>query len=190
MYNKKIRKQINPRKRYKIFARDNYTCKSCGVTSSTAPLEVDHIDNDPSNNDEHNLQTLCADCNMKKYHSPRTDITIDSPNKTISPEEKLIKVKEFINLHQDATVTEIKFMILNNQEIGYFNYNTNIIECLVSEYTGKFKDKHLDQRDLLINAIYRKYIPSSRKLSTWLQEIGLKLSHTQVAEIVRELETN
>lgn len=42
-------------------------CEKCGfVAVDTIQLDVDHIDANPSNNDESNLQTLCANCHRLK----------------------------------------------------------------------------------------------------------------------------
>ena len=42
-------------------------CSWCGaVFDSPIFLQVDHIDNDASNNDPSNLQTLCAKCHIRK----------------------------------------------------------------------------------------------------------------------------
>ncbi len=49
--------------RMKILSRDNYHCVLCGATAATTELEVDHIDNNPRNNKEENLRTLCHECN-------------------------------------------------------------------------------------------------------------------------------
>lgn len=44
-----------------IWARDNFTCQSCG---STDRIGVHHIDSDSYNDDFYNLITVCQDCNM------------------------------------------------------------------------------------------------------------------------------
>lgn len=42
-------------------------CNWCGyVAKNKGELQVDHIDRNPSNNDESNLQTLCGQCHIKK----------------------------------------------------------------------------------------------------------------------------
>lgn len=42
-------------------------CSWCGyVAENKGELHVDHIDRDPSNNNEENLQTLCVQCHLKK----------------------------------------------------------------------------------------------------------------------------
>lgn len=52
--------------RWEILKRDDYRCQTCGVTSATAILEVDHVipvhlggTSNPAN-----LRTLCHECNV------------------------------------------------------------------------------------------------------------------------------
>jgi hypothetical protein len=43
------------------------TCVRCGFwAEDPVQMDVDHIDNDPSNNEKQNLQTLCANCHRLK----------------------------------------------------------------------------------------------------------------------------
>jgi len=67
---KKQRKTIQSKLRYKILKRDNFKCLLCGSTANECiRLEVDHVDDDATNNDESNLQTLCDRCNSGKHHT-------------------------------------------------------------------------------------------------------------------------
>lgn len=54
------------RKRETILLRDKYTCQACGTV--TSDLEVDHIINIArgGNDDDANLQALCAPCHKAK----------------------------------------------------------------------------------------------------------------------------
>lgn len=67
--NKKHRTNMGNRLRYQILTRDGFKCVSCGANAQMCSLEVDHINSDPSDNREENLQTLCHECNVGKYHS-------------------------------------------------------------------------------------------------------------------------
>jgi 5-methylcytosine-specific restriction endonuclease McrA len=51
--------------RYRIFKRDNFTCKKCG---SKKHLTIDHIIpvSEGGSNRDNNLHTLCNDCNQAK----------------------------------------------------------------------------------------------------------------------------
>jgi hypothetical protein len=64
---KKHRVKMNPKLRYNIMTRDNFTCVKCGRKPPECILEVDHINSTPDDNRPENLQTLCYDCNKGKY---------------------------------------------------------------------------------------------------------------------------
>jgi 5-methylcytosine-specific restriction endonuclease McrA len=60
------RKQLSNKLRYKLI-NDSPFCCVCGFTIGDGiRLEVDHIDNNPMNNDLTNLQVLCNLCNKGK----------------------------------------------------------------------------------------------------------------------------
>jgi 5-methylcytosine-specific restriction endonuclease McrA len=54
--------------RWRVLARDNYTCQICGATGATAELTIDHVTpvSLGGSNAESNLQTLCRSCNSRK----------------------------------------------------------------------------------------------------------------------------
>lgn len=56
--------------RYEIMMEHKF-CAVCGSTQEILPLQIDHIDNNPTNNDRSNLQVLCQLCNKGKYCSMR-----------------------------------------------------------------------------------------------------------------------
>lgn len=61
------RKHLTSKLRYEILSTSN-GCVVCGLSRKEgAILHVDHIDNNPQNNDIVNLQVLCSDCNLGKY---------------------------------------------------------------------------------------------------------------------------
>jgi hypothetical protein len=69
----KKRKTINPKLRYQVFARDDYTCQVCGATKDDClRLEVDHINADATDNRLDNLQVLCNTCNIGKAWATNT----------------------------------------------------------------------------------------------------------------------
>jgi hypothetical protein len=55
-------------RRWRIFARDGYTCQHCRATGATVELTVDHVFpvSLGGTNAESNLQTLCRSCNSRK----------------------------------------------------------------------------------------------------------------------------
>jgi hypothetical protein len=56
------------RKRFKILARDNFTCQYCGRSAPDVRLHVDHVIPvcKGGTAEEQNLKTACEDCNMGK----------------------------------------------------------------------------------------------------------------------------
>lgn len=60
------RKRISNRLRYELLAEHPY-CALCGAEPSPGVfLQIDHIDDDATNNDRTNLQVLCRSCNHGK----------------------------------------------------------------------------------------------------------------------------
>lgn len=49
--------------RLKILERDKYTCQYCGFKAEKWQI-VHHIDGNPNNNTENNLETICPMCNL------------------------------------------------------------------------------------------------------------------------------
>lgn len=65
------RKHISQRIRYETIAAHPY-CNNCGMRPDDGiRLEVDHIDENPMNNNPDNLQVLCDMCNKGKSHASR-----------------------------------------------------------------------------------------------------------------------
>ena len=65
------RKSLTNKLRYTLIASHPY-CTHCGMKPDDGVrLEIDHIDNNPSNNDKDNLQVLCTLCNIGKSHLDR-----------------------------------------------------------------------------------------------------------------------
>lgn len=62
------RKQLSARERMHILRRDQFTCRSCGISGVGVQLEIDHVV--PlargGSNAETNYQTLCRACNSAK----------------------------------------------------------------------------------------------------------------------------
>ena len=62
------REPISRKKRFEIFARDNFTCQYCGQKAPQVVLHVDHIHpvSKGGTNDPSNLVTACSSCNTGK----------------------------------------------------------------------------------------------------------------------------
>lgn len=61
------RKTVSSAQRLKILQRDNFRCVLCGATKDDClRLEIDHINENPTDNRDANLQVLCDMCNRGK----------------------------------------------------------------------------------------------------------------------------
>lgn len=59
---------VSKRVRFRIFARDNFTCRYCGRSAPDVVLHIDHVHpvSRGGTDKESNLVTACADCNVCK----------------------------------------------------------------------------------------------------------------------------
>lgn len=71
------RKPLSKRRRFEVFKRDGFVCQYCGRHPPDVVLHCDHIQPvcEGGSNDEGNLITACADCNLGKSGVPLQDIT-------------------------------------------------------------------------------------------------------------------
>jgi len=68
-YSEKLKNPQWQKKRLQIFQRDNWTCQSCGDT--TSPLHIHHLKYfrvDPWEYDDHFLVTYCETCHESEHH--------------------------------------------------------------------------------------------------------------------------
>ena len=63
------RVNLTPAQRREVLERDHFECVKCGRGGRFSDwiLEVDHINDDPSDNRPKNLQTLCVKCHNTKH---------------------------------------------------------------------------------------------------------------------------
>ena len=64
--NKRIEGEEWQKLRKRILEKDNYTCAYCEYGSEKFQI-VDHIDGNPENNKDENLQIVCQMCNLIKH---------------------------------------------------------------------------------------------------------------------------
>ena len=78
------RKSIGKRQRFRVFARDGYTCRYCGGQPPGVKLVIDHMIPvaEGGTNDDDNLITSCEPCNQGKS---------DKPLKCIAPTDEVEK---------------------------------------------------------------------------------------------------
>lgn len=79
--------------RKKILERENYTCAYCGYKSEKYQI-VDHIDGNPENNSNSNLQAICQMCNLIKHAGQGCEIqaVVDLYRKSKYNQNTIIKI--------------------------------------------------------------------------------------------------
>lgn len=79
--------------RKKILERENYTCTYCGYKSEKYHI-VDHIDGNPENNSNSNLQVICQMCNLIKHAGQGCEIqaVVDLFRKSKYNQNAIIKI--------------------------------------------------------------------------------------------------
>lgn len=70
---KKLKEEAWRQLRKKMLERDNYACVYCGHESEKYQI-VDHIDGNPENDNDNNLQVICQMCNLIKHSGQGCEI--------------------------------------------------------------------------------------------------------------------
>lgn len=83
------RKQLSKRVRFEIFKRDGFVCQYCGNHPPSVILHVDHIVPvvEGGSNEDTNLITSCADCNLGKAANSLNTIPKSLKEKAASIQE-------------------------------------------------------------------------------------------------------
>ena len=186
-----IRVPIHPRKRQKIFERDNFKCVNCGSLGDFNCLEVDHIVGikDGGSNDDENLQTLCYKCNMNKYY--KKNIT-DKFFLDLSPLKRLDLIKERLESYKHLTYSEFKVVFTQDELFKRLRINLMYIEDLFRDISGKKRKidsngmsirKYTQQRNIIIKILKRETNKSLKELEILLGKEGIVLSFQQISKI-------
>lgn len=103
--------------RFSILARDNFTCRYCGRSAPSVPLEVDHLVPVASggNDEADNLVTSCWSCNRGKGDLLRSAIIPPKPRarkKKENPESKMESLlASCLSTEGPQTATELALKI-------------------------------------------------------------------------------
>ena len=105
------RNPISKRRRFDIFKRDGFQCQYCGEVPPKAVLHVDHIVpvKEGGGNDEENLITSCASCNLGKGAVPLTKVPQSLSSKAIEAkerEEQLLGYQKILQAQRDRIEAE------------------------------------------------------------------------------------
>jgi hypothetical protein len=95
---KNIRKPISKAVRFRVFARDNFTCQYCGLSAPAVELQVDHISPVSKGGAHHegNFITACVHCNAGKRDMSGIGDLIEG-----RIEELFLSGYEALPVHQD-----------------------------------------------------------------------------------------
>ena len=137
------------------------SCERCGfIPEHICQLDVDHIDNNHNNDEESNLQTLCANCHRLKTQNHK-DL---KKNKRIEIVKSYFEEKKKINLLKEKTKVFRK-------GVDYMQYKLRLpensskeeVEIAFNEYILEFK-KRIGQEEY--NRRRQKFIETLSKSST------------------------
>lgn len=83
------RQSIGKKLRFEIFARDNFTCRYCGLQSDQVRLVIDHVIPvcKGGTNEPENLATCCEPCNQGKSGTPINKITTSESHRLALAQE-------------------------------------------------------------------------------------------------------
>jgi len=105
------RKAVSKRVRFEVFKRDSFTCQYCGGTPPKVLLHLDHIVAvaNGGTNEESNLITSCADCNLGKSSVPLSSIPQSVEDRAITlaeREEQLLGYQELMKAKKERIESE------------------------------------------------------------------------------------
>lgn len=91
------RKQVGTRARFDVFKRDAFTCQYCGSRPPDVTLHVDHIIpvSGGGGNEQSNLTTSCADCNLGKSATPLDVVPKSLKRQAEDAEERRAQVEAY-----------------------------------------------------------------------------------------------
>ena len=132
--------------RKKILERDDYACVYCGYKSEKYQI-VDHIDGDPENNSDHNLQVICQMCNLIKHSGQGCEIqaVVDLYRKSKYNQNAIIKITRKMR-DEGAKDSEI-INVLELKEKAPFRMDLKYLKTLV----GFVSSRQPMERDMYFN---------------------------------------
>jgi hypothetical protein len=137
------------RLRLKILERDGYACVYCGYASEKYQI-VDHIDCDPDNNKEGNLQVVCQMCNLIE-HAGQGCVIVG-----------------IVDLYRESKCTQNEIMRLTHEMRDAGASDARIIRRLGLEGKAKFRQDRGYLRELHGFVTSRKSHDEDDMYSRWL----------------------
>lgn len=99
-----------------ILERDNYTCAYCGYKSEKYQI-VDHIDGNPENNYNNNMQVICQMCNLIKHAGQGCEVqaVVDLYRKSKYNQNAIIKITRKMRDEGSKDIEIIKVLELKEK---------------------------------------------------------------------------
>lgn len=109
------RKGINPKVKFEVFKRDNFTCQYCGAKAPDVLLEIDHINpvSNGGDNEILNLITSCFECNRGKGKTLLSDNTMLEKQRVQMEELNERRLQIEMMLQWKMELMDIKYIELN-----------------------------------------------------------------------------
>jgi len=122
--------------RKRILKRDNYACVYCGYKSEKYQI-VHHIDGDPENDKNENLQVICQMCNLIEHSGQGCEIKgiVDLYSKSKYPQHAIIKITRKMR-DEGAQDTEI-INVIGLQNKVKFKMDKNYLRNLFGFITSR-----------------------------------------------------
>ncbi len=133
--------------RRKILERDNHTCAYCGYKSQKYQI-IDHIDGNPKNDKDTNLQVVCQMCNLIKHSGQGCEIRgiVDLYKESKYPQNEIIKITREM---RDKGKTDSEIIIfLGLKSKVTFKMNRNYLKNLFGFITSRRGLQEEGKRDM------------------------------------------
>lgn len=143
----KITKEEWKKLRLKILRRDNYTCQYCGFRTEKWQL-VHHLNGNPNNNEDNNLETICPMCNLINHSGQGCVIQgiVDLYEKTNYSQNEIIKITRRMRAQGKNDREMIEFLGL--KEKCQFKMNKKYLEKRFGFVTSRKSSDDWIQRSL------------------------------------------
>jgi len=135
------------KKRLIILERDNFTCQYCGFKSEKWQI-VHHIDGNPNNNDNDNLETICPMCNLINHAGQGCVVQdiVDLYKKSKYSQNEIIQISRRMRAEGRKDNEIIEFLGLNGKVP--FKMDKNYLKKLFGFVTSRKTEQIRTQRAL------------------------------------------